>query len=103
MDNADNRNDAHPARPLSLLKRLSHEFEDSHPPEGFVAATSDLASTFVAEHIKPKIDGKPLAAQGNGQEEERVDPVEHLAGEPAALEKGRPTDATSNKREPSSD
>lgn len=103
MDNPDNQNDAHPAQPLSLLKRLSHEFEDSHPPEGFVAATSDLASTFVAEHIKPKIHGKSSVAEGNGQEEERADLVGHLAGEPAALEKVRPTDAASNKREPSSD
>jgi len=84
MDNPDNRNNAHPARPPSLLKRLSHEFEDSHPPEGFVAATSDIASTFVAEHIKPKTHGKSSAIKENRQEEDRAD-------------------AASDKRGPSSD
>ncbi|KAK3987950.1 hypothetical protein QBC44DRAFT_330548 [Cladorrhinum sp. PSN332] len=100
MNNPDDGKNAQPARPPSLIKRLSREFEDSRPPEGFVAATSDLASTFVAEYIKPKINGKTPAVEE--EDEQKAGAVELLAGEPAAIEKVRSTDSTS-KRETSSD
>ncbi|KAK4224743.1 hypothetical protein QBC38DRAFT_511535 [Podospora fimiseda] len=92
MDNPDHGKNAQPARPPSLLKRLSQEFEDSRPPEGFVAATSDLASTFVAEHIKPKIHGTTPAIEE--EDEQRVDAVKLLAGDPAAVKKSGAIDHT---------
>ncbi|KAK4167548.1 hypothetical protein QBC43DRAFT_133934 [Cladorrhinum sp. PSN259] len=101
MDHPIDKN-AQSARPPSLIKRLSHEFEDSRPPEGFVAATSDLASTFVAEHIKPKIHGKAPAIKEQ-EDEQKVDAVDLLAGEPEAMEKVRPSSDAQVKRETSSD
>lgn len=36
----------------SLVRRLSQEFETSRAPEGFMAATGDIASTLVAQHTQ---------------------------------------------------
>ncbi|KAK4189571.1 hypothetical protein QBC35DRAFT_513986 [Podospora australis] len=47
-----------PSRPRSgskassLVQRLSQDFESSHTPEGFMAATGEIASTFIAQHAK---------------------------------------------------
>ncbi len=46
----------------SIVQRLSQEFEDSRPPEGFVAVASDVASSILSVNSQP--DRQTLAEDG---------------------------------------
>lgn len=56
----DRRRGASRSSSLSgIVRRLSREFPASAPPEGFTAATSNIASTVVAEASQPRAISKP--------------------------------------------
>ena len=81
----------------SVLRRLSQEFVDSRPPEGFVAVTSDVASSVFSEHTQ--LDGQTLAPQTQTQTRDRLHSIatEHPEKRPASDEVPRPSDAVASR------
>lgn len=72
--NPPQRPDADPSSPrhrttsrgssiAGVVRRLSRDFENSRPPEGFVAATSEIASTIAAERPRTQAMGNSTGEQ----------------------------------------
>ncbi|KAK3692807.1 hypothetical protein B0T22DRAFT_26382 [Podospora appendiculata] len=59
--------DARPSSAFGMIRRLSREFGDSHPPESFSAATGDMASTFFADQNQHH-GQSPATETGSGPE-----------------------------------
>ncbi|KAK3322274.1 hypothetical protein B0H66DRAFT_197160 [Apodospora peruviana] len=84
----DNAHHAHHAQTRSdsatksipgMIRRLSRELAESHPPEGFMAATGDITSTIVADqhqhHHRPPShkETRPTSAPGASSDDATID------------------------------
>ncbi|GAB1320423.1 hypothetical protein MFIFM68171_10633 [Madurella fahalii] len=70
----------------STVRKLSQEFEDSRPPEGFMAVTGEIASTITAECA-----GKGLAPETE-TDEDRTQTAEPTRERASSFEKARQSD-----------